>query len=203
MRETKPLHTVTTTTTKREQQRVTRTFSNNSETAEYQEYEEQEGHLVENNVHDAEEYREIIQADFRADEVLEEDLPPSQFTRTMLAKFRSMEDVEQEPPTPEFSSKKMKAAIMSVSPSHTRRFEGGPVPLYQDGESPEDREQQLDNHHHQYDFDYNAAIDAGEYENDPSSNPDVIREGDVLTEDLPEQGTTRHLLAKFQSMQAS
>lgn len=157
------------------------------EDSEYEQYEERE-----------EEYTDVV----RADEVLEDDLPPESFTRNMLAKFRSMEDTEQAPPTPEYSEKKMRAAVTSMSPASTRRYDTSAVPIYSDEREQPDGLEHTDTTQEYFDG-YNNPADAGEYENDPIHNPDVIREGDALEEDLPEQGTTRHLLAKFQSMQAS
>ena len=44
----------------------------------------------------------------------------------------------------------------------------------------------------------------GEFENDPEYNQDVVRETDLNeSEVLPEQGTTRNLLAKFQALQGN
>lgn len=141
----------------------------------------------------------------RADEVVEEDLPHEAFTKNMLAKFKSLEDTNMEPPTPESSQQKMKVAKLSIGPGPTRKFSGRassptPVDNYLDEREQPDGLEQTEVF---CDYDYNQEIDSGEYENNPNRNADVIREDDILTDDLPEQGTTQNLLAKFQSMQSS
>ena len=143
--------------------------------------------------------------------ILEEELPPTAFTRNMLAKFRSMEDVNKPPPTPEYAEKQVKTVTSGVhrmtnpnvrslsisSPEHDSHFD-------MEREQPDGAYQQEavshEYEHNNYD-DFNA--EGGEFENEPEYNPNVIRESDKLDEDeLPELGTTRNLLAKFQTLQA-
>jgi len=149
--------------------------------------------------------QEDVRADVRADEVLEEDLPPVAFTRDMLAKFRSMEDVDMAPPTPEYSDRKMKVAYSSVGPSPVRRFDTHTTTIsttiYKEQSDGLEQTDGTDTTQEYYEG-YTNPVEAGEFENEPLYNPDIIREGDV-NDVLPESGTTRHLLAKFQSMQAS
>lgn len=44
---------------------------------------------------------------------------------------------------------------------------------------------------------------SGVLENTPTSRPDVVRSGEHVAEELPEQGTTRNILNKFKEIQAS
>jgi len=45
------------------------------------------------------------------------------------------------------------------------------------------------------------SVESGDFENDPTADPTLVRESDRHDEDeLPEQGTTRNLLAKFQNL---
>jgi len=192
VKEAKPLHVVS---SKRER------VSSSSECLENGE----NGH--DEYLEDGDEY-ELEHANIvRADEVQEEELPQEAFTKNMLAKFQSLEDTNMEPPTPESSQQKMKIAKLSVGPGPMQMYSTravSPTHLENNGhlderEQPEGLEQT-----EQYnDYDYNQEVDSGEYENNPNRNSDVIREEDILTDDLPEQGTTRNLLAKFQSMHSS
>ena len=157
----------------------------------------------------------------RADQPVEEELPAPQTTRSMLAVFKSMEDVNRPPPTPEYAKQVVKQAspvrVVSIrrgtSPppssrsSHYSNHLNGHHSDGGDGYHSDDRE-------HQEGADYNSSSShddlyrdydqhGGEFENDPERNPDVVRE-DMRneTEELPEQGTTKNLLAKFQALQA-
>ncbi len=145
----------------------------------------------------------------------EEDcLPPPAMTKNLLAKFRSMEDVNATPPTPERSAKMIKAATISVSPGTSRRFSSPTktVQVYCDTderEQPEgleedDRLRYENEHYHAEEYQqYDHFEDTDEYENEPAVNRDIVREESRNEEEeLPEQGTTRNLLAKFQSLQA-
>ena len=160
----------------------------------------------------------------RADQPVEEDLPAPQTTRSMLAVFQSMEDVNRPAPTPEYAKQVVKQAspvrVLSIRrgasppPSHHAQSShysdhlNGHHSDAGDGYHSDDREQQQEagdynsssSHDDLYrDYDHHG----GEFENDPQRNPDVIRE-DMRneTEELPEQGTTKNLLAKFQALQA-
>ena len=55
-----------------------------------------------------------------------------------------------------------------------------------------------------YDYYDDMNASGGEYENEPVTNPDVVREADSSEADaLPERGTARNLMAKWQAMQQS
>lgn len=106
-------------------------------------------------------------------------------TKNMLAKFKSMEDLSKPPPTPEHSKVIQKAAIGSVHPTP-------PAPstvtgyVYREGEQAEDPD---------------ALYTSPPTYSDQSDDEQETRNGDLeTTENLPEQGTTRNLLAKFQAI---
>ena len=106
--------------------------------------------------------------------VLEEELPAPQTTRSLLARFKSMEDINRPAPTPERTEHLQKHAQSALSLPRTN--------------APRDFE--LD-----YESD-DVSVDRT-YEN----VGDVTREDDVVDEDeLPMQGTARNLMAKWQAM---
>ena len=153
----------------------------------------------------------------RADEPVEEEMPAPQTTRSMLAVFQSMEDVNRPPPTPEHAKRISKQATSPARAVSIRRG-GSPPPS-----SSSHYSNHLNGHHgedgyhgypsgdqeHYDGGDYRDELyrdydnDGGEFENEPLRNPDVVREDTANeTEVLPEQGTTKNLLAKFQALQA-
>jgi len=121
----------------------------------------------------------------------EDELPLPAMTRHLLSMFKSMEDPCSEPPTPETTEKKQAASRSSVhrSPSvdisgYTRAADVGDDFSWSNGDLIE------------------YSPDAGEFENDPVYNADVVRESDRTDyAEMPEQGITRGLLAKFQNAQ--
>ncbi len=153
----------------------------------------------------------------------EEELPAPQTTRNMLAMFQSMEDVNRPPPTPEYAQQLVKQAS---SPKRTLSIRRGASPPpqphhntalsshYSNHYNGHDEQEQQQQQQHRgnsnsslsssqeelyRDYDHHG----GEFENDPQRNPEVMREGDVNeTEVLPEEGTTKNLLAKFQALTA-
>ena len=138
----------------------------------------------------------LVTADVRASEngdghesiFHEDELPAPETTRNLLSMFRSMEDTSRAPPTPETS-----VLHQAASRSGVRRAQsmgaGGYARRGEDGD-------QTDFSPGEY------AADAGEFENDPVYNADVVRESDRSDyAEMPEQGTTRGLLAKFQHAQ--
>ena len=121
----------------------------------------------------------------------EEELPPPATTRNLLSMFRSMEDPSMAPPTPESMEKKQAASRSGVprSPSVGRSSCARPGDVEGDSERS------------YYDVTEYPA-DSGEFENDPIYNADVVRESDRIDyAEMPEQGVTRGLLAKFQTRQ--
>ncbi len=163
----------------------------------------------------------------RAEDPAEEDLPLPQTTRSMLAVFKSMEDVNRPPPTPE-EAKKQRASVSNLSrtgsiyrgassnqPAPTSLNINGHGGAGSDGESYGDEREQHEtseytNDYEEYNNTYNTTDSrdydphGGEFENEPEHNPDTVREEDPNeTEQLPEEGTTRNLLAKFQALQAT
>ena len=112
-----------------------------------------------NGADDAGDY-EVVQSDAAVDQ--EYEMPQPAYTKSVLAKFRNLEDSQLPPPSPERSE-----SIKVTTRQSSARY-------------PDEREQP----------------DGDEYE-------DVHREpAEETEEELPEEGTTRNLLAKFQAMQA-
>jgi len=117
----------------------------------------------------------------------EDELPPPELTRNLLSMFRSMEDPSRAPPTPETTVRNKAANRTSVQKASSMGS----------ASFTEDNFDRSDGEHVVY------APDAGEFENDPLYNADVVRESDRTDfAEMPGQGTTRGLMAKFQqSMQ--
>ena len=108
----------------------------------------------------------------------EEELPSPEHTQNVLAKFRSMESVEMDRERDRYEMSPQHAA--PLSPHHQYTHD---EPL-QNGHYDHE-------HHHQED------------EYDSYDERDVTRESDQAPEEeLPEHGTTRNLLARYQSLVA-
>ena len=127
----------------------------------------------------------------RADEPTEAaDLPAPNTTKNLLSRFKSMEDVGAPVPTPEKASQLQRSTRISVSSRSTRATSSSSM---ESREQPDGVETTQDDN-----TDFNGYDNA----NHQQANS-VVRESDVdMTAELPEQGTTRNLLAKFQSLQA-
>jgi hypothetical protein len=130
--------------------------------------------------------------------VHDDELPAPSTTRNLLSMFKSLEDPSKAPPTPESSERHFSAVARSNShggSGRNRVSSTGPRLSTTDDEAD------------YYDRRSNGIADeygpdAGEYENEPVRNESVIRESDHVDEaELPERGTTRGLLAKFQQLQ--
>ncbi|XP_074660376.1 uncharacterized protein LOC141912859 [Tubulanus polymorphus] len=120
---------------------------------------------------------EVIRCDELWDD--SEELPPPDLTRGMLAKFREMEQKHKD--------EREKSPVTVRRP----RGEWGTTVTYKKGEpqAPVNGTDQLD-----------MSPEGGEYENNPEVRSDVIREADTNDVDvMPQSGTTRSLLAKFQA----
>jgi len=125
----------------------------------------------------------------RAEDPVEPDdeRPAPATTKSLLSRFQT--EASAPPPTPEESSKKQQAAVKSLKSAGGKDTPHAVV-------REEAEEVQRDQ--------FNGQPDAGDFENDPQRADDVVRESDNAdTEELPEQGTTKNLLAKFQSMQSA
>lgn len=121
----------------------------------------------------------------------EDELPAPATTMNLLSMFRSMEDPSMEPPTPEAMEKKQAASRSSVQRSPS----AGATSYAQPGDVE-------DGFDRSYGDVEEYAVDSGEFENDPIYNADVVRESDRTDyAEMPEQGITRGLLAKFQNGQ--
>ena len=162
----------------------------NEEAYEQQHYAEQE----------YEQDESIVRSDVPAER--EDELPPPDSAKSLLAKFRSMEDVSKPPPTPD-----KRTSTTTARSSTSRHSSGYGQP---DGQAAVDIEYEREQPDGGYDprepdvFEqYQGEAEAGEFENEPVRDPDIVRESDKTNEDLPGQGTTQNLLAKWQSMQAS
>ena len=124
------------------------------------------------------------------------DLPPPAMTKTLLARFQSLEDVSKPPPTPEQSTRLQKEAVAStkVTPSSSQYS----------GTSSFKVAEQMEQNGYEVEDEYaeeEVLLEGGEWENTPQQS-DMVRESDY-NDVLPEQGTTRNLLAKFQSLQGN
>src|SRR6218665_1510621 len=125
--------------------------------------------------------------------IIEEELPPPATTRTLLQHFKSIQDLTKAPPKP-------RVAPAQANRDHAPKTKQ-PAAVYANEEE--------DEHEHNHrssvngdENDYGASPDAGEFGNDPVRDASVIRESDRCDEEeLPAQGTTKSLLAKFQSFQ--
>jgi len=142
-------------------------------------------------------YEDDLQADVRCDDVIDEPLPASDTTRSMLHRFRSMEESGAAPPTPEYAEKKMKVAYQSPVRRFSARVNNNATEkVYKEHDGAENINIVHENEG------YQNPLESGEYENDPIYRDGVLREGDALHDPLPEQGTTRHLLARFRSIES-
>ena len=113
----------------------------------------------------------------------EDELPPPATTRNLVSRFRSMEDPSREPPTPETQGKKLSASRRSVSLGSSNVSQHG-----------HDEDHLITSNGDGTEY----AAESGEFENNPVYNADVVRESDRTDNaEMPEQGTTQGLLAKF------
>ena len=144
----------------------------------------------------------------------EYEMPQQAYTRSMLAKFKNLEDSNLPPPSPERSANVSKQAVASskfgvtrTMPKSSHYGEPDGAATYPDEREQPDGDEYEDEHqeHQEFQFKYDSQdVEEGEFENDPYHDPNVIREADRQDEEeLPEQGTTRNLLAKFKAMQAN
>ena len=156
--------------------------------------------------------KEVVHVDAHADSVavLEEELPPPAMTKSLLAKFQTIQDPNGPPPSPQRSAEIQREAVKSVRVTPTHKSQMHIQEQAEFGEHADQREQPDGGEYEQYKAgvthhdQFMGSPEAGEFENDPIYNDSVIRETDRNDEEeLPEQGTTRNLLAKFQSMQNS
>ena len=172
---------------------------------------------------------EVVTSDTRS---ATEELPPPKFTRSLLAKFKSLEDISKPPPTPEHSQSIQQEAVnaVKVAPKYTTSHSssvGGAedtslntsrefYDVYDDNVQASPPQQQQQRHNdggdsdeqgsasRRYDYYDDMNAEGGEYENEPVANPDVMREQDQTEADkLPEKGTARNLMAKWQAMQGN
>lgn len=115
----------------------------------------------------------IVRSDASAEK--EDERPPPSFTKNMLAKFKEMEDTTNPPPSP---------ARSAVSPTKRTAIS----------------HQQFASH-----TNIRASPDEGIADTEPSTNghrPEVIREADKNeTEELPERGFTKSLLAQWRQIE--
>ena len=146
----------------------------------------------------------------RADEPLEEELPAPQTTRSMLAVFQSMEDVNRPPPTPEHATKVSRQATSPARSMSIRRGASSPSNNtttshhYSNGYHSDEQDHHVMQGEEEDGLYRDYDQRGGEFENEPyRGDPDVVREDtENQTEALPEQGTTKNLLAKFQALTA-
>ena len=161
--------------------------------------------------------REIIRADDPVN--LEDELPPPAFTKNLLARFKSMEDLNRPPPTPELDlavkkvlkeerKKELDPNRRKSSPAgmfgHQLKLAPEDIKQIDHDEQQSERQQpeggEYANGHAEF-VQYEGQAESGDFENTPTKAGDVLRESDsFMEEEMPEAGITRNLLAKFQSM---
>lgn len=139
-------------------------------------------------------------------EMREEEMPPPNTARSMLAKFQTMESRSLPPPSPARTQTQLK---MAAAPSHSNISRGTPSASAVENNhrhaAGSNNSHANNNHHH----------DGNDYEGDElyenvddqehiyESVDDVHRHQQPGVDDgLPEEGTTASLLAKFKSMQS-
>ena len=119
--------------------------------------------------------------------------PQVAHTKNLLAKFRLMEDSGIPPPSPEHSARVQRSAVQ-VSVRKTTS-----APAVSNGHSVNSDVDECDGRLSED----NMEPDAGEFENEPQHDPDVVRGDERIVEPLPERGSTRSLMAKFQALQST
>jgi len=117
-------------------------------------------------------------SDVGGSSIREDELPPPSLTRNLLQHFKSIEDVTKPLHTPQPGTKVHRGGVTVSTGAANKSVMS---PSYGD----------------------HSVAESGEFENEPERDPTVIRESDRKDdEELPEQGTTRNLLARFQSLQS-
>ena len=116
--------------------------------------------------------------------------PQVAHTKNLLAKFRLMEDSGIPPPSPEHSARVQRSAVQVPVRKTTTAVSNG----HSVNSDVEECDGRLSD---------NMEPDAGEFENEPQYDPDVVRGDERVVEPLPEQGSTRNLMAKFQALQST
>jgi len=114
----------------------------------------------------------------------QDELPPAQFTKNMLAKFKSLEDPSVPAPTPENTK--------HVSSHNKKENERSSAIIISENIETE----------RQIYIETSDRADGEQSENQPVVLEGVVRESDTnLEEELPERGTTRSLLAQWRNME--
>ena len=130
----------------------------------------------------------------------EEAMPPPAITKNLLAKFKSMEKTDEQPPSPSLSALKQKAALSK--PRYTSNVR---APVVYDNVSASSGGDHTDNEDVVSTGSVEPAVQAvehGVFENTPDVRPEVLRETHVHEEEeLPPVGATKSLLAQWKSME--
>jgi len=109
-----------------------------------------------------------------------------------------MEDPSRAPPTPETAEKQHAAADRAAG--GVRRSASAAASSSNNFTQRAPETTDLDRSYADVVAEY--AADSGEFENDPVCNADVVRESDRSNfAEIPEHGSTRGLLARFQNRQ--
>ena len=135
----------------------------------------------------------------RSDDPAPDELPPPSFAKNLLAKFRSMEDRNRPPPSPARSaSMRNLTRPKKFTVRHRSNSEENIEIPREERPKPEGGEIEAVNGDR---YNYENSPGSGVSENTPDVKPDLVRESDTHTEEeLPERGTAKNLLAKFQAM---
>ena len=131
--------------------------------------------------------QDIVHGDY-VTVINEEELPPPATTRTLLERFKCMEDPTKAPPIP-----KNKTSF-SATTKQGNNFPPTKPNTVRAADEDDDGGRRTGSI---------ASPESGEYENYAAErDPGVIRESDNADDvELPASGTTRSLLAKFKSLQ--
>ena len=125
--------------------------------------------------------------------ILEEELPEPAHTKSILAKFRSMENIngEMAPPSP-----KRVTTTTTVTTTQKQRTESvpraasPPPPVVNGGRSESEG------------YNEEGEVEGGVYENEPVVPDGVVREADRVEEnEMPEEGFTKTLLAQWRQIE--
>ena len=144
--------------------------------------------IIESQVHAHQ--PDVVRAEDPAE--AEDELPPAEYTKNIVAKFRSFENLENSPPSP------VRPVEVKRSPAAARQYSR---PSPDSGISDNEKEPVVVNSGY---TEHEEVEDKAMSENNPIQLADVVRESDKHDEEeLPEHGFTRSLVAQWRNMEAT
>ncbi len=134
-------------------------------------------------------------------EMRKAELPPANLTRSLLAKFQTMENRHVPPPSPARTEQQLKIAALpntsGISRGLNQQTSSTSVTENIDRDEYEIERDEYRGNVQDYSISYESVEDV-----DSTTNVHaVVSPQSPVVDELPEQGTTRNLLAKFKSMQ--